>query len=111
MTLAADICLTNLAEIRATLAFTHCEWSRRMYRSAFATVAMVVKFSLYDREAEWFAGIPDELVLMDPSYARVSENGAAVGLSGKLQTHVVALEADKLRRDSRYCALLYEYSH
>jgi hypothetical protein len=56
----ADICQTNLAETKATLhSFTHCEWSRPLYRSAFVTVAMVVKISL-TTEA-WLASMPDEL--------------------------------------------------
>jgi hypothetical protein len=46
----------------------------------------VVKISLYDREAEWLASMPDELVLMNPGPARVAENGATVGLSRKFQT-------------------------
>lgn len=82
-----------------------------MYRSALVTVAIAakrwpfVKISLYDREAKWPAGMPDELVLMDPGSAGVSENGAAVGLSSELQAEVVALEAGNAvgqRKDTPY---------
>jgi hypothetical protein len=66
---------------------------RHVSKRALMTVAMVVKISLYDREAEWLAGMPDELVLMHPGPAGVAENGAAVGLSSELQAEVVALEA------------------
>ena len=66
---------------------------RHVSKRPLLTVAIVVKISLYDREAEWLAGMPDELVFVDPSSARVAENGAAVGLSRKLQTQVITLEA------------------
>ena len=66
---------------------------RHVSKRPLLTVAIVVKISLYDREAEWLAGMPDELVLMHPGPAGVAENGAAVGLSSELQAEVVALEA------------------